>query len=179
MTDRGAHIIDIAQLALNRDNSGPVRFKATGQRIAGSLYDAFIDYRFENEYADGVRLIGINQNPRGLKIIGSDGWLFIHVHGGRLEAEPDTLLQTPLDSSAVSLGRSPGHHRDFIDCVRSRQQPLAHAEIGCRTATICHLNNIAMLTNSEIVWDPQTESIQGNEPAQKLLMPRLRAPWSL
>lgn len=179
MTDRGAHIIDIAQLALGRDDSGPVRIKASGKRIEDSLYDAFVDYQFENEYADGIRMIGINQNPRGLKIIGSDGWLFIHVHGGQLEADRPELLQTTLGEDAIQLGRSPGHHRDFIDCVQSRRQPLADAEVGCRTATICHLNNIAMLTDSEIRWDPVSETVQGNDEAAHLLKPQFREPWEL
>ena len=177
MSDRGAHIIDIAQLALGQDDSGPVSFQAHGTRQPDNLYDVFMDYQFECTYADGVRLVGANKEPRGLKLIGSEGWVFVHVHGGELEAsDPEILAAKDL---SVDLGRSPGHHRNFIDCVQSREQPLAHAGIGCRTATLCHLNNIAMLVGRPLQWDPQSEKISGDPDASKLLAPAMRQPWHL
>jgi predicted dehydrogenase len=177
MSDRGAHIIDIAQLALDMDNSGPVSFRASGKRNPENLYDAFMDYEFECTYANGVKLIGANREPRGLKIIGSDGFVFVHIHGGELVAEPLTLLEAK--DLEVSLGRSPGHHQNFIDCVKSRSTPVADAEVGCRTATVCHLTNMAMLLGRPLQWDPQQERIVDDPEAEKLLLPKMRAPWSL
>jgi len=60
-----------------------------------SLYDVFWDYEFVNTYSSGVRLIGSAKGPRGVKFEGSDGWVFIHLHGGNLEAEPASLLAAP------------------------------------------------------------------------------------
>ncbi len=177
MTDRGADIIDLAQFVLDMDHSGPVKFAATGKRNPENLYDAFVDYHFECTYANGVQLIGANREPRGLKITGDAGWIFIHIHGGRLEAEPAELLERK--NLSVDLGRTPGHHRNFIDSVKSRQQPFAHAEIGCRTATICHLNNIAMLVGRPLQWDPAKEQLIGDDEASKLLLPSMRQPWTL
>jgi predicted dehydrogenase len=179
MTDRGAHIIDLAQLANASDESGPSEITARGTRNAGSLYDAFMDYEFENVYSSGVRMVGRNREPRGLKLIGEDGWVFIHIHGGDLKSEPADLLEIPLDQLRVRLGRSPGHHRNFLDCVKDRQLPVAHAEIGCRTATICHLNNIAMLLGRTIRWDPVGEQIVDDDEAAALLRPSFREPWRL
>lgn len=176
MSDRGAHIIDIAQLALGMDHAGPVTIEAQGKRHPENLYDAFMDYHFECTYENGVKLIGANREPRGLKIIGSDGWVFVHIHGGELEAEPLGLLETK--NLEVDLGRSPGHHQNFVDCIASRAAPFADAEIGCRTATVCHLANIAMLLNRPIQWDPQREVIDGDDEATKLLWPTLREPWN-
>lgn len=177
MSDRGAHILDIAQLVLNRDDSGPVEFKARGKRNPANLYDAFMDYEFECTYEDGVKIVGANREPRGLKLVGSEGSLFIHIHGGELEAEPASLLEQ--QNLEVDLGRSPGHHADFINAVKSRQQPLAGAEVGCRTATLCHLLNIAMLVESPVRWDPQAERIIDHPQAEKLLTPSMRSPWQL
>lgn len=179
MTDRGAHIIDIAQLANDSDNGGPSEFKASGKRNEGSLYDAFMDYEFENVYANGVRMIGKNQSPRGLKLVGDEGWIFIHIHGAQLEASQPALLEEKPESLKKSLGRSPGHHQNFIDCIQTRQQPIADAGIGCRTATICHLNNIAMLVGRPILWDPVKEEIVGDPDASALLCPKFREPWKL
>jgi predicted dehydrogenase len=93
MTDRGAHIIDLAQLGNDTDDTGPVELVARGERLTNGLFNTFIDYHFECLYSNGVRMIGTTNEPRGLKFIGDKGWVFIHIHGGRLEAEPKSLLE--------------------------------------------------------------------------------------
>lgn len=179
MTDRGAHVIDLAQLGMGTDHTGPVRFEASGSRNDRSLYDAFMDFSFVNTFANGVQMIGEAKGPRGVKFEGTDGWVFIHVHGGKLEAEPASLLTSKIGEDEIQLGRSPGHQRDLLDCMRSRELPLASAEIGHRTASICHLNNIAMLTGRTLDWDPEQEQIVGDPEANAMLKPNMRAPWTL
>jgi predicted dehydrogenase len=179
MTDRGAHVIDLAQLGLGMDDTGPVEFDATGSDNRHGLYDAFMEYKFVNTYANGVKLIGSTQGPRGLKFEGTDGWIFIHIHGGKLEASDPALLMTKAETLRVQLGRSPGHYRNFLDAVQTRQLPVAHAEIGHRTATICHLNNLAMKLGRKLKWDPKTEKIIHDAEANNMLSPRMRGPWSL
>ncbi len=178
MTDRGAHVIDIGQMGNGTDKSGPVEFEAKGTHCPGCLYDAFMDYTFENRYANGVRLVGRNQDPRGVKFEGDEGWIRIHIHGGRLEASDEKILKETIGDSEIHLGRSPGHHRNFLDAVKSRKQPVAEAEIGHRTATLCHLNNIAMRIGKKFKWDPKTERTDNDE-ANALLAPRMRPPWHL
>jgi predicted dehydrogenase len=179
MTDRGAHVIDLGQLGAGTDDTVPVEYEAKGTASTTSLYDAFFDYRFANTYANGLRLVGSSDGPRGVKFEGTEGWIFVHVHGGKLEAEPASLLSEKIGESEIHLGRSPGHHRNFIDCVKSREQPVAPAEAGHRTATICHLNNIAMMVGRKIVFDPKTETIPNDSEANQLLKPAMRSPWSL
>jgi hypothetical protein len=82
-----------------------------------------------------------------------------------------------LDNLSVQLGRSRGHHRNFVDCIKSREQPIAHAGIGCRTATLCHLLNIAMLTGRPLKWDPAKEQIVDDAEAAKLVLPKMRGEW--
>ena len=179
LTDRGAHIIDLAQLALNTDDTGPVELSAEGTALQGGLYDAFLDFKFDAKYANGVRLIGESAGTRGLKIEGSDGSIFIHIHGGELEAEPASLLDETLGDDELHLGRTSDHRRNFFDCVRSRQSPFATAEIGHRTATICHLCNIALKLGRPLRWDPDDERVVDDAEANALLTPTMRAPWQL
>jgi predicted dehydrogenase len=179
MTDRGAHVIDIAQLGGGFDNTGPVEIEATGSRNAGSLYNTFWDYKFTGKYANGVTMIGESKGPRGLKFEGSDGWIFVHIHGGMLEASSDALLKEKIRDDEIQLGRSPGHQRNFIDCVTSRKDPIATAEIGHRTASVCHLNNIALLLGRKLRWDPAKEQFIDDSEANALVTPKMRAPWSL
>jgi predicted dehydrogenase len=180
MTDRGAHIIDLAQFINNTDNTGPVEISGAGKTApGGGLFNAFMEYSFECMYANGVRLVGTNKAPRGLKIEGSDGWIFINIHGGRLEARPESVLREQIGPGEIHVGRSRSHHQNFIDAVKMRQQPFASVEVGHRTATICHLINIAMLTGRKLKWDPEKETIVGDEEANRMLSRPMRSPWHL
>ena len=179
MTDRGAHIIDIGQLGNNTDDTGPIEISGSGKAPDKGIYDTFMEYNFECRYANGVRLIGGSSGNRGLKFEGTDGWIFIHIHGGRLEAEPESLLKESIGPNEIHLGRSPEHHRNFLDSVKTRRQPIAPAEVGHRTAAICHLVNIAMLTGSKLKWEPDTEQIVNNVDANRMLARPMRSPWRL
>jgi predicted dehydrogenase len=178
MSDRGAHVIDLAQLGMGTDDTGPVEIEASGSRGTG-LYDAYMDYAFTNVYANGVRMIGESRSPRGLKFEGTDGSIFVHVHGCRLEVEPKSLLEEKIGPKEIHVGRSPGHSRNFLDCVKSRKDPVATAEIGHRSASVCHLNNIAMLTGRKLHWDPVAERFKNDDEANALLSPKMRAPWTI
>ena len=179
MSDRGAHIIDLAQLGNNTDHSGPIEIMGHGKAPNNGLFDTFMEFQFECKYANGVRLIGESKGPRGLKFEGTDGWIFIHIHGGRLKAEPESLLRETIGPTEIHLGRSPGHHRDFLNAVKTRKQPVAPAEVGHRTATLCHLLNISMLTGRNLKWDPEVEQITNDSEANRMLGSPMRSPWYL
>jgi hypothetical protein len=153
-----------------------VEFSAKGVASSTSLYNVFWDFDFENTYANGVKMIGTSKHgPRGVGFEGDKGKLFVNVHGGALEAEPANLLEKPMGSNDTAHQH---HRRNFLDCVKSRQLPAANAEVGHRTATICHLNNIAMRLGRPFKWDPKTEQTTDDE-ANALLTPKMRAPWSI
>jgi len=179
ITDRGAHIIDLAQLGNGTDDTGPVEITATGKRLPEGLYDVFMEYKFELKYANGVRMLGKSEGMRGLKFEGDKGWIFIHVPGGRLEAQPESLLKEKIGPEETHLGRSPGHQRDFLDAVKARREAIAPAEVGHRTATICHLINIALLVEQPLKWDPTRERVTNNPDADLMLIRSARRPWRL
>ena len=179
MTDRGAHILDLAQFINDTDDTGPVKITAAGKQLNNPLYDAFIEYDFTCEYSNGVEVIGSSDTPRGLKLIGSDGWIFIHIHGGRLEAHSESLLRETFGPGDLLVERSPGHHRNFLDSMKLRRDPLAHVEIGHRTASLCHLINIALEVGRPIQWDPVREQITNDHTANTMLERPMRSPWRL
>ena len=179
MTDRGAHIIDLGQLGLQMDHSGPVEISGKGWAPKEGLFDTYMKFDFTCTYANGVKLIGTSGGERGLKFEGTDGWIFIHIHGGRLEAQPESLLKEHIGPEEIHCRRSPGHHQDFINSIKTRQPAIAHEEIGHRTATICHLLNIAFQTERTLQWDPVKEQIINDETANRMLYRPMRAPWRL
>ena len=73
----------------------------------------------------------------------------------------------------------PDHVRNFLDCVRTRQDPAGPVEIGHRTASICHLGNIAMMLKRKVEWDPEKEQFVNDDEANRLLDRPMRAPWQM
>lgn len=69
------------------------------------------------------------------------------------------------------------HTRDFLDCIKSRKQPIADVESGHRVVTSCHLSNISLRTGRKIEWDAEKEEIIGDADASKMLERLYRAPW--
>jgi len=179
MTDRGAHVIDIAQLGNATDHTGPVKIKATGWAPPDGLFNTFMRYHFECLYAGGVKLIGRSEGQRGIKFEGTDGWVFVHIHGGRIESAPASILKEKLGPNDERIGYSVGHWQDFLDAVRTRKTTIAPPEVGHRTATICHLVNIALQTGHELTWDPKTEKIINDPTAAAMLTRPCREPWRL
>ncbi|MEM9826162.1 MAG: Gfo/Idh/MocA family oxidoreductase [Planctomycetota bacterium] len=173
MTDRGAHILDLAGLALDRDDTTPTKIMAVGNRNPNGLYDAFMDYVFVNEYSDGLRIVGVDEGPRGIEFIGDAGKLAVRIHGGKLVAEPNDLV-SPDAINEGPLGRTPSHHRNFLDCMKSRETPMAPVAAAHRTATLCHLNNIAMRLGRPLEFDPDTETVKQDDEANQLLAPEQR-----
>lgn len=71
------------------------------------------------------------------------------------------------------------HVRNFLDCVKSRQEPIEPVEIGHRTASICHLGNIGIRLMRKLRWDPDEERFVDDEEANRMLARPMRAPWHL
>jgi hypothetical protein len=80
----------------------------------------------------------------------------------------------------TKLYASDNHHKNFLECIKTRELPVADVEIGHRTATACHLANIALrLGNRKIQWDAEKETIVGDDEAAGMLTRPYREPWKL
>lgn len=175
MTDRGAHVIDLAQMILGLDGTTPVSFEATGEHSKGDFFDAFINFQFRNRYPSGLIMTGDNSGPRGVKFEGTEGSLFVAVHGAALSAEPASLLE---DIAVPPATHHHAHRQNFLDAILEGAEIAAPVEAGHSTATICHLNNLAMQLGESLNWDPVTQKTD-NQEANDLLTPEMRAPWTL
>ena len=131
--DMGAHHYDIAQWCLGMDDSGPVEIIPPDDPKATSGVKYI--------YANGVVLS--HGGPSGCVFTGSEGKL--HIDRGVLTSEPESIIKDPLGEKEVHLYQSPGHHRDWIDCIRSRKRPVADVEIGARSVAIVILGQFGLL----------------------------------
>jgi predicted dehydrogenase len=75
--------------------------------------------------------------------------------------------------------RSPGHQQNFIDAVKSRQQPESNLEYARDMTIPMHLALISFRLKRKLEWDSENEKFVGDEAANLLLSRKNRAPWSL
>lgn len=182
MSDRGAHVLDLVQMILNKDKTGPVEVSGRGKSNIDSEFNTFMDYDFDITYADGVTVHGSSEgddDTRGLKIIGEKGWINVHVHGCALTASDPKLLEIKLKPSDETVGRVVSHHDSFYDAVRNRGETSANAETGHRTASICHMTTTSMLLGRPLKWDTVAERFIDDDEANRYLHYTYREPWTL
>jgi predicted dehydrogenase len=167
LSDMGAHHFDIAQWALNRDHSGPVRVSPPN--------DSKAEFGARLVYDDGVEMF--HGGPSGATFIGTQG--MIHVDRDKILSVPDKILKEPLEKKDVRLPRANGHRSNWIECVRTRSTPIANAEVGARTAAVCVLANLAYQLNRELNWDPTAWRFLDNDAKPVWLDRERRDPWKL
>jgi hypothetical protein len=63
--------------------------------------------------------------------------------------------------------------------VKSRQRPICDVEIGARSATVCHLGNLAYWNHRTLKWDPAQEQFIGDAEANTWINRTNREPWKL
>ncbi len=177
VTDWGAHHIDIAHWGLGLTRTGPVEVEGKGEFPKTGLWNTATNYKFTCRYSSGVEIFVTNDYENGVKWEGEDGWVF--VNRGRIEAHPQSLLEEVVHPSEIHLPRSPGHRRDFLNCVRSRTEPIAPIEEAHRTISVAHLGNIAMQLGRKIRWDPNREQFINDLQADRMRDRAMREPWSL
>lgn len=174
MTDWGAHHFDIAQWGMGMDDSGPIEIIPPDLTKPTST-DAASPNTLTYKYASGVTMFHGGAN--GILFTGTEGK--VEVNRGYFKTWPDEIGKQPIGPSDVNLYRSPGHHQDWLDCIRTRKRPICDVEIGCRTITVCHLGNIAYWTGRPLHWDPVAEELLNDDAAARWLDRPKRGPWRL
>jgi len=170
MTDWGAHHFDIAQWGLGMDDSGPVEIlPPDGKDVKRLTY----------KYASGVVMYhgALPGYDIGVTFVGTDGK--VCADRGRLKTEPASLAEVKVDDLPIKLYKSNNHYKDFIDCVKSRQKPVCDVEIGARTATVCHLGNLAYWNKRPLKWDPAKEKFIADKEANQWLDREKRGNWKV
>ncbi|MBN2445796.1 MAG: gfo/Idh/MocA family oxidoreductase, partial [Phycisphaerae bacterium] len=187
MTDWGAHHFDIVQWGLGMDDSGPVEIvpPPVQGRARWEDYPQIVDGSGATEldptrglifrYANGIE--AVKDGNYGIKFIGTDGW--IEVSRGHLKTAPASLATHKIGPNGIRLHKSTNHHQNWFDCIRSRRRPAADVAIGARSATVCHLGNIALWLDRPIRWDPVKQEIVGDAEANRWLDRPKRAPYRL
>ncbi len=186
LTDFCCHIVDLVHWSMEVD--APRSISAIGGRYALSdnaeVPDTLeVTYEYEKK---GQKFLmvwsqtdanthGLEKQGLGIMFQGTDATLvasydnykIIPEHGGKIDEPPK------------SLPRSPGHHREWVDAIKSRAQCSCHFGYGHRLTTVGNLGNISLWTGEKLTWDPAAERILNHPEANRYLTKEYRKPWTL
>jgi hypothetical protein len=131
-------------------------------------------------YANDVRLVmrtggwlALGSCP--VRFEGDTGWVEAGDSGKLALSSPDLLAGRKI----AEIGGYPAtyHVRDFLNCVKSRGQPRANADVACQAHIACHAANIAIFLNRTLRYDPRKNEFLGDEEANRLRSEAVRDPW--
>jgi predicted dehydrogenase len=177
-TNFGCHSNDVAHWGMGMDTSGPIEIEDIGAEfpLKGDLFTTPTKVAFRARYANGVVLeCKTDKRSFGATFRGTTGWLRVGSKG--IECSDPAIIGSTIGPNEIRLAVSSNHYRNFLDAVKSRQDPAEPVEIGHRTASLCHLGNIAMQLNKKIRWDPKKEEIVGDAEAAKWVARPKRLPF--
>lgn len=113
----------------------------------------------------------------GILFVGDEGW--VEVSKGYIQTSNKSIALTPTLPTEKQLPVVQSLERDWLKSIRTRELPIAHAGIGARTATMCHLANIAYWTGRAIHWDALNQIIAEDEQAKRMMDIPMRGTWGL
>ena len=207
MTNLGAHEIDIVQWFMQVKGPSAVsssggRFALEDNGETPDTQDALFEYPgftalYSYREASAGRRAGLGLEffgPKGSMLIGRSGFEVIpdarinpenaipvfsgQPSGGPRRVETKAELWTqPMKEPGSSKEQLNLHVRNFLDCVKSRQRPIADVEQGHQVTTACHLANLSFRLGRKLRWDPDNEEIIGDADASAHLVRPYRRPW--
>jgi predicted dehydrogenase len=165
---------------------GPLEVSATADfPPKDAIWNTATKYRVDCKYPNDIELViagGHGDIKGGTKWIGENGWVW--VDRGQFETSDKHWIKEIQEREkkqdlTIMLPVSPGHQKQFLECVKSRQKTLTPVEIAHRSQTPGHLGYIASVVGRKLKWDAAKQEIVDDPEATKLLSREMRAPWHL
>jgi predicted dehydrogenase len=163
----GSHTVDICQWALNADDTSAIDYETINDR--GDI---------KATYASGADLIirkGLRFGTCPVRFEGTEGWVETG-DSGQFEVFPKSLMAERRFKGGYPQNN---HVREFLNCVKSRKQPVATAEGAHRSISTCHVANICVRLGRPVKWDPVKEQFPNDPEANRLVSRAYRHPWRL
>ena len=191
ITGWGSHHFDTLHWALGTENTGPLRVEGRADFPTNSIWNVHGPYDVQLTYPDGILVHVSDRFHNGLKFFGENGWIFVRRDEAATSSDPKVHESgmKPLDASDprlldpdgldVQFHRSTSHHLNWLECVQSRQTPLAPAPVGHRSNTACIVSWIAMKLGRPLRWDAQAERFIDDPEANALLSRPERPAYAL
>ena len=185
-TDWGAHHIDCALWALNQlgQGRGPIEFDGrevihgsplneNGYPIRDDCYNTAVNFNITAKFANGVKMfIKDKKGENGILFEGTDGKLF--VDRGRITGKPieENRHLALTEEEFIELNKYKpieSHKANFFRCIREGGLPASDVFSHTYSMNTCHLCGIAARLKRIITWNPNTETIIGDEKAASFI----------
>jgi predicted dehydrogenase len=192
ITGWGAHHYDIAHWGMGTEYTGPLEVEGNAEFPTSGLWNVHGTFNITSKYANGVTVHAGGDNPNGVKFVGEEGWIFVsrgavkvtstdpETNGKKLkalDASDSKILKSEIGPDEIHLYDSPEQHKNWLDCIVSRKEPIANAEIGHRSCSACLVSHIAMKFDRKLYWDPEKERFKNDDEANALLSRPQRSPY--
>jgi predicted dehydrogenase len=168
------------------DRIGPLELTAKADfPPKDAVWNTATRYRIECVYPNNIEFViagGYNDIGGGTKWIGENGWVWVdrgRFDTSNAEWKKEIERREKKKDLAILLPVSPGHQREFLDCMKSRKKTLTPVEVAHRSQTPGHLGYIASVVGRKLKWDAAKQEFIGDEEASKLLSRPMRKPWHL
>ncbi len=182
MTDWGVHLIDMALWA-NGTTYPPLEVMAHGGKwyhVEGHYGEVFntlsVIYKMKdhiitwNENVDAPN--GPYRTNHRVEFVGSQGKIIADRHKWFLYAGDEPVKNVPEWDYP--------HAKNFLDCIRTREQPNCPIEAGRNVALYAHMGNIAVRSGAgRLVWDDSKNRFTNHQKANDYIVPEYRKPWEL
>jgi len=167
LSDMGQHYIDPIQYFLGKDDDSPVLVEVDAPQ---QNFDAVGTWRkITYTYADGCKIILDGEGS-------VDGVPYIEGPKGKLY--PGFKSDIPdLEKKLAAFPDPDPQVTDFIEAVKTRKKFALNEQNGYRSCTIVNIGLVALKLGRNLRFDPVKQEFIGDEEANKLIFPPMRAPW--
>jgi len=182
ITGWGAHHFDTAHWGMDMELTGPSKIEGRGEFPPHDrIWNVHGKYHIELTYPGNVIMTVSDELPNGIKFVGTDGWIFVSRDASQTASDPSgrTTSLKSLDASdpklldpngvTVQMPHSLSHHKNWLECVKSRQRPLAPAPVAHRANAACIVSWIAMKLQRPLTWDAKAERFVNDAEANAML----------
>lgn len=173
----GPHFVQIAQW-IRGANPGPIDFSGDAAYHPEAEYNAtpyFLSVRAR--YPDRFSLM-MDMQPKAMRFDGNRGWIKLSDVDGSLEMSSPEVTRG-FERQRVPWKLMKPHIRNFLDCVRSRQEPITGPEVAQAAHNIAHVANLCLRLERPLRWNPEIESFLGDDEANRMRARSMRVPWRI
>lgn len=191
ITGWGQHHYDSAAWGMDTEYTGPISVEAVAEFPKSGTWNVHGDFMVKHEYENGITVYTSGGFPNGIRYEGTKGWIFVTRGAYRatpsdpipegstkaLDASDPEILKSKIGENEIHLYVSNEQHGNWLDCIKSRKEPISPIEKGHRACTVCLISHIAMHVPGILNWDPKTEKFIDSDVANSMLSRPQRYPY--
>jgi len=192
ITGWGQHHYDSAAWGMNTELTGPISVEALAEFPKSGLWNVHGDFLVKHEYADNITVYTSGGYTNGIRYEGTEGWIFVsrgsytasasdpvdkEKSSKALNASDPMILTSQIGKNETHLYKIDDQHGNWLDCIKSRKEPISPIDKGHKACTICLISDIAMQFSRKLDWNPDKEMFINDDEANALLHREQRKPY--